>query len=106
MRQLRAAGFEAEDVRDVALRGHSDDEISEYAKSRKLVLLTADLGFGNVLRFPIGTHAGIVIARFPNEIATDALTRALVSALQDIKLDEISGNILIVEPGRVRLRKG
>jgi hypothetical protein len=70
------------------------------------VVLTADVGFGNVLRFPVGTHGGIVIARFPNEIPTEALTRSLVSALQDVKLNEIRGNILVVEPGRVRLRKG
>jgi ribosomal protein L35AE/L33A len=70
------------------------------------VVLTGDLGFGNILRFPIGTHSGIVIARFPNEIPAKALIRSLVSALQDVKVDEIRGNVLVVEPGRVRLRKG
>jgi predicted nuclease of predicted toxin-antitoxin system len=103
---LRAAGLEAEDVRDVGLRGHPDDDIAEYAKVRKLVVLTADLGFGNALRFPIGAHPGVVIARFPNEIPAKSVTAALVSALLDIKLDEIRGNVLVVEPGRVRLRKG
>ena len=90
----------------MGLRGHPDDEIAEYANSRELVVLTGDLGFGNILRFPIGTHSGIVIARFLNEIPAKALTRSLVSALQDVKVDEIRGNVLVVEPGRVRLRKG
>jgi predicted nuclease of predicted toxin-antitoxin system len=93
-------------VRDVGLRGHPDGEIAEYAKSRNLVILTADVGFGNILRFPIGTHPGMVIARFPNEISSDRLNEALLSALQEVSLHEFRGNVLIVEPGRVRLRKG
>ena len=39
-------------------------------KYNKAVLLTGDLGFGNLLHFPLGTHSGIFIAHFPNEIST------------------------------------
>ena len=60
----------AEDVRDVGLRGKPDDDIFKYAAAHDLALLSADLSFGNLQRFPLGTHAGIVIARFPNEVST------------------------------------
>jgi predicted nuclease of predicted toxin-antitoxin system len=94
------------DVRDIGLRGRSDDEIASHARARNLIVLSADLGFGNVLRFPIGSHPGMVIARFPNELPSQQLNRVLIEALRGVSAEEIRGNILIIEPGRVRLRKG
>jgi predicted nuclease of predicted toxin-antitoxin system len=74
---LRAKGFEVLDVRDCGLncglRGGSDDEIFEFAQKERAIILTGDTGFGNLLRFPLGSHCGIVIANFPNEISTAGL---------------------------------
>jgi predicted nuclease of predicted toxin-antitoxin system len=62
---LREEAFGAEDVRDVGLRGRHDDHVFARAQSGGLVLVSGDLGFSNILRYPPGSHAGIVIARFP-----------------------------------------
>src|SRR2546428_11891323 len=83
-RELRAAGIFAEDVRELGLRGKSDDEILNYARAHALALVTADLGFGNILRFPPGSHAGIVVTRFPNEVPTHTLNDATVSAIRGL----------------------
>lgn len=104
--QLRAAGMAADDVRDAGLRGKSDDEIFEYAVSHSLTLLTADVGFGNILRFPPGAHAGIVVARFPSELPTASLTEAILSALRSLSDEEIVASLVVIEPGRIRLRRG
>jgi predicted nuclease of predicted toxin-antitoxin system len=82
--RFRAAGLAAQDVRDLGLRGKSDDEIFAYAVAHGLALLTADVGFGNVLRFPLGTHVGIVVARFPNELSTSALNQAILEAVREL----------------------
>ena len=60
---LKSNGFEAFDVRDYGLRGKDDGEIFKFAQTNKAVLLTGDLGFGNLLHFPLGTHSGIFILR-------------------------------------------
>jgi predicted nuclease of predicted toxin-antitoxin system len=104
-RALRTSGLEAEDVRDVGLRGKTDDEVFEYAVSHSRTLLSADLSFGNLQRFPLGTHSGIVIARFPNEMSTALVTDAILSALKDLSDQEIGGNLVVIEPGRMRLRR-
>jgi hypothetical protein len=70
------------------------------------VILTQDLEFGNLLRFPLDTHHGILVARFPNEVSSEALNGAIATALRDMSPEEIKSRLLIVEPGRVRLRKG
>ena len=60
---LVEAGYEVKDVRDYGHRGSGDEEIYRFAQEGKAVLLTGDLGFGNILKFPLGKHFGIVVAR-------------------------------------------
>lgn len=55
---LLQAGHVVEDVRDVGLRGRGDDEIFQYAQAQGAILLTADKGFRNIVRFPPGTLEG------------------------------------------------
>ena len=62
------------------------------------------MGFSNILNFPIGTHYGIVIAHFPNEISTHEINRQLVKSIKEIT-EDFKGNLIVVEPGRVRIRK-
>jgi predicted nuclease of predicted toxin-antitoxin system len=104
-RLLRAAGVGSDDVRDVGLRGEADDVIFEYAVSHGFALLTADLGFGNILRFRLGSHAGIIVVRFPNEVSSDTQNEAVSRTLRDLSDDEIRGSLIVIEPGRVRLRR-
>ena len=103
--RLTASGLAAEDVRDRALRGHPDDAVFRHAVAHGFALLSGDLGFANLVRFPLGTHHGIVVARFPNNWPVEALNAALQAALRGLTDDEIAGNLIIIEPGRVRLRR-
>jgi len=80
-RHLRAAGFEAKDVRDIGMRKSPDDDIFTYAVSHTFALLSGDLDFGNILRFPLGSHPGIIVARFPNEVPIFCLHR---DVLEDV----------------------
>jgi len=52
-RALAERGFECLDIRDYGLRGKSDKEIFEFAQREKAILLTGDMGFGNILFFPL-----------------------------------------------------
>ena len=58
-RILRDKGYEALDVRDCGLRGKSDDEVFAFAQRSGAVLITGDAGFGNIMHFPAGSHAGM-----------------------------------------------
>ena len=102
---LKAAGFEAFDVRDVGLRGKSDAEVFSHAQREGLVLLTGDWGFGNLLMFPVGSHHGIVLVHFPNEIPTADLNINITSELRKLSADDFSGSLIILEPGKTRLRR-
>jgi len=102
---LKDKGFDVLDVRDCGLRGKSDEEIFRFAQEEKTVILTGDMGFGNLLRFPIGSHSGIVIAHFPNEISTSELNRQLDLDFDNLDKADFRGNLIILEPGRMRIRR-
>jgi predicted nuclease of predicted toxin-antitoxin system len=104
-RALSIAGMEAIHVIDAGLRGRSDADVLAGASRSRRALVTADLDFSNLLEYPLGSHAGIVVVRFPNETAVDSLNTAVVDALQTLTDEELPGSLVIVEPGRVRLRR-
>ena len=102
---LRAVGLTAEHVYDAGLRGCGDTKVLAHAVARDWALVTGDVGFGNIFLFPLGSHRGIFVARFPNELSVAALNAAIVSAVTGLLDAEINGSLIIVEPGRIRLRK-
>ena len=101
---LRASGFEAVDVRDVGLRGVDDTFVFDRALDQRRFLLSGDLGFGNLRRFPLGSHWGIGVVRYPNEASPTTVIAAVIDAVQGVDEAVIRGGLMIIEPGRVRVR--
>jgi predicted nuclease of predicted toxin-antitoxin system len=101
---LTQAGYSAEDVRAVGLRGHSDSEVFAYAQAHNQIVVSADKGFTNILRFPLGSHAGIIVVRVSDELPTAKMHRELLSGLASLSGDKLAGALVIVEIGRVRVR--
>jgi predicted nuclease of predicted toxin-antitoxin system len=98
-------GYEVKDVRDHGYRGVPDEGVYSFAQEEKAVLLTADLGFSNIRKFPLGRHFGIVVARYPNEMPPRDINRAIVTSLKDLGESDFKGNLIILEPGRIRIRR-
>lgn len=103
---IRASGLDGRDVREVGLRGASDQAVFEYAQANALCLISGDLEFGNLLLFPLGSHHGIVLVRFPNEMPVTAMNLEIVEALRQLDPQKLRGGLAVVEPGRVRFRQG
>jgi predicted nuclease of predicted toxin-antitoxin system len=104
-RILQKRGYDVKDIRDHQLRGAEDQEIYDFAQREQAAILTADRGFGNILRFPLGKHYGITIAHFPNEMPTREINRVLVELFAGLSEDDFKGNLIIIEPGRMRIRR-
>ena len=104
-RALSIAGMEAVHVIDAGMRGRPDADVLAGASRSGRALVTADLDFSNLLEYPLGSHAGIVVVRFPNEAPVGTVNAAVVDALRTVADEELPGSLVIVEPGRVRLRR-
>ena len=103
-RVLQDAGYEATDVRDLGFAGSSDPVVFARAQSMQAVLITGDLGFANVLRFPLGEHAGIIVFRRPGGLSVRARHLILLNALESLRGQDLSGALVIVERGKTRMR--
>jgi len=102
---LRKHGYEVKDIRDYGLRGAEDEKVYEFAQREEAVILTGDRDFGNILRFPLGSHFGIVVAHFPNEMPNIEINRHLIGRFKDLSEDEFKGNLIVIDPRKIRIRR-
>ena len=104
-RILRDKGYDALDVRGCGLRGKSDDEVFAFAQRSGAVLITGDTGFGNIMHFPAGSHAGIVVAHYPNEMSPAEINQQIIDAFNNLTESDFTGNLIILGPGKIRIRR-
>jgi len=104
---LRRYGHETIDVRDIGLRGAKDSEIAHHAKNKKLCLVTGDFGFSDIRNYPPAQYAGLLVLNMPGDATAIFITKLLEGFIKQDKLvSELPGKLVIVEPGRIRIRKG
>ncbi len=76
--RLRQKGHETFHVIELGRRGAPDPLVFQLAQEHSAVLVSRDLGFANILQYPLGSHQGIVVARFPSELRIQTLVTNLV----------------------------
>jgi predicted nuclease of predicted toxin-antitoxin system len=101
---LTECGHDSMTVRDEGLAGRHDDEISAAAASEGRMLLTLDRGFGDMRRYPAGTHPGILVIR-PGDQSASIVEETLRAVLTDYDLDTLNGCIIVAQPGAIRIRR-
>ena len=102
---LEEAGHVALHVTDVQLRGHRDETVFSYAQARGLALVTCDMGYSDIRRFPPGSHAGLVIARLSTRVPAPERTRMILEGILGLKPGEIQGSLIVISRRGVRRRR-
>ena len=100
---LKVAGHDVMTVRDQSLRGVSDQALFEVCATERRVLITLDRDFGQVLRFPPDDTAGIVVLDLGPRPTHAGLLARLRSFLSLVESRKTTGELWIIEPGRVRI---
>jgi len=82
----------------------SDDEIFEYARKNKLVVLTNDLDFSHILAHTLNFAPSVILLR-GEPLVPEGRGAALLSALSDCAAELVQGAILSLDlSGRARSR--
>ena len=103
-RVLRGAGQDAVTVGEQALHGTDDIDLYQICISENRALVTLDLDFSNILRYPPEGTPGLLVLRGPDDLFVT--TRILVETLVEALNKETPLNQLwIIEPGRVRIHE-
>lgn len=102
---FRAAGHDVVTVREELLEGATDRRLFNVCKDEKRCLITLDLDFSNVVRFPPHTSAGIAVIRLPQNSNLVVIEKVIKRFLNAIEREPISGQLWIIETDRIRIHQ-
>ena len=92
-------------VLDIRLHHATDEVVIGWAMKRRAVLMTRDLDFANIIRFPPKKYFGIVVLRLPHFYVAAQIKRGLGRFMLKVRETEFRKSIIIVEDGRFRIRR-
>lgn len=103
--ELRAKGIEADDVRDVGLRGQPDDQVLAMAASLDAIVVTRDRGFTYEKAWPEGFTAGVIFVNLPDSTPSPAVNARIADLLTSRESESLLGAITVVERSRALSRR-
>jgi predicted nuclease of predicted toxin-antitoxin system len=99
---LSATGHETVHALAVGLGGAPDDDVFRQALEQGRILVTRDMGFADIRRYPGPT--GIVVIRYRGNVVSRQFVESLRARLTEVDLDSLEDKVLILEPNRSRIR--
>jgi len=101
--RLREAGHDAMAVLDTGLGGADDAVVRQFAFEQQRTLVTIDSDFSHIVRFPPENTPGVIWLR-PWPPTETMIQTLLDGALRQLAGIAVAGKIVVVEPGRIRIR--
>jgi predicted nuclease of predicted toxin-antitoxin system len=77
------AGHDISTVAEQELQGAADDQLINICRDEARVLVTLDLDFSNVLRYPPETYAGIAVLRAFTSVSGSCSKASMARSLQE-----------------------
>ena len=102
---FQAYGHDVQTVRMQGLQGSSDVHLFEVCRVEQRCMVTLDLDFADVLRFPPSLTNGIVVIRLPRNPSLALLEQLVRPLLQTLAHMSIERRLWIVEPSRIRVHE-
>ena len=101
---LAGAGYDASSVLDQDLRGARDRDLAALCQGEERVLVTLDLGFGDIRAYPPQSYPGIIVLRLARQDALQVL-QTLDRLLRVLDHQSPEGALWVVEADRIRVRQ-
>lgn len=104
LRLLREWGYDAHWSGETLAEDADDKDVIALAVQQDAAVLTVDMDFANILEYPPTNYGGIIVMRYQAEEEAD-VDAALKTTLADLYRDELRQSLVIVSPGRYRIRR-
>ena len=102
---FQAEGHDAATVRDQGRQGCPDTELFAICCAEARCLVTFDLDFGDVTRFPPKQGNGIAVFRPHRNTGYDLVQAMVREFLNTLRETPLAGSLWIVEAGRIRIHQ-
>lgn len=103
---LKSAGLDVITVHDEKLCGAADDYLFAIAVRESRCLITLDLDFSNILRFPPFETPGIIILRPAKQSEITQIHALLNQLTRALETNHPAGSIWVVERNQIRIHPG
>ena len=99
------AGFDTHSVIDEGLSGIKDDSLFEIIKTETRCLITFDLDFANIIRYPTDKTSGIIVIRPRRPVSFTEIENLCRQLIQFLKSENPAGCLRILDGEKLRVRK-
>jgi predicted nuclease of predicted toxin-antitoxin system len=100
---LIALGHDVLTAADENLLSRPDTEIARAAKEEQRMLLTLDIEFADLRKYPPGSHPGVILFR-PLSSSPLSVNAFIADFVRRTDLDKLSACVAAVDPVHVRVR--
>lgn len=101
---LRDLGHDVFDIKEEKLTGIPDADVYDLAKSQNRILVSMDKDFTNILLYPLGDHAGIIVAKL-YRMKMDETAQKFLDAFAKLAEDDVKDNLVIIDKNKTRIRR-
>lgn len=107
VRMLREAGHQVFWLRDHLPTDAVDADVIAAAQELEAILVTHDSDFADIVAYPPASFRGIVALQVKNhpEVMPEIVDRFLRFAAVRTEMSDYAGQLLLVEPHRIRIRQ-
>jgi predicted nuclease of predicted toxin-antitoxin system len=104
VKALRDRGYEAVRVNELGMAKSKDSEIIAYAAKNDLIVITADLDFGDILASTGYKKPSVIIFRLKGP-SVEHINALLLSTIPRIRDSLDKGSIVVIEDYQIRIRR-
>ena len=100
---LRGSGHDVTDIRDIDPAA-PDHVIYALIRRESYILVTRDMDFSNILRYPVGKNFGIILLRL-HLMPVEEIIRIIQNVFARLSQDDLLGSLTVVRRDRIRIHK-
>lgn len=100
---LRSSDHDAHSVHDEQLQGAADPSIAQACQREQRILITLDLDFADIRRYPPSLYSGLIVLRLVHQ-DRDSVIGIIPRILELLRTESIPGRLWIMDESRTRIR--
>jgi predicted nuclease of predicted toxin-antitoxin system len=101
---LTSLGHDVMTVVDEGLLSQPDTVVAAAASGESRILLTLDVEFADLRKYPPGAHPGVVLFR-PARLGAMTVNRFVEEFVRDTDMAALGGCVVVVDTSGVRVRR-